>query len=135
MYLKNIFTVVSVIAIGCMVLAPVGAMATSGAIDPSDLLKETGEEAGFAPGDTGEQQLTQMIARIINVLLSVLGVIFFVLVLYGGFLWMTSAGNEEKVKKAKTILTDSVIGLIILLAAYAISRFVIEALISATTGV
>lgn len=134
MNLKNIFTIVGVIAIGCMVLAPVSAMATSGEIDPGGLLRETGEEAGFDVGDTGESQLTQMIARIINVLLSVLGVIFFLLVLYGGFLWMTSAGNEEKVKKAKTILTDSVIGLIILLAAYAISRFVIEALISATTG-
>jgi hypothetical protein len=130
MLLKNIFMVAAVLAVGCMILAPTFAFAE--AIDPGHLLGETGKEAGFNEGGTGEDALITLIARIINVLLSVLGVIFFVLVVYGGFLWMTSQGNEDRVKKAKTILTDSVIGLVILLAAYAISRFVIEALISAT---
>ena len=102
------------------------------AVDPSELLQETGSEAGFEVRDDGQSQLTSFIGRIINVMLSVLGIIFFVLLVYGGFLWMTSAGNDDKVKKAKTLITDAVIGLIIILAAYAISSFVITSLVEAT---
>lgn len=75
-----------------------------------------------------------IVTRIINVTLGLLGIIATVLILYAGFLWMTAGGNDEKVDKAKSILTASVIGLIIILSAYAISRYVLSSLYSATTG-
>ncbi len=63
---------------------------------------------------------------IINVVLGVLGTIATVLIFYAGFLWMTAAGNEDNVTKAKTIMSAAVIGLVIILAAYSISSFVIK---------
>lgn len=128
---KNILTIVCILTIATFVMMPMLTLATE-VLDPSELLQETGGEAGFEVRDDGQSQLTAFIGRIINVMLSVLGVIFFVLLIYGGFLWMTSAGNDEKVKKAKTLITDAVIGLIVILAAYAISSFVITSLVEAT---
>lgn len=128
---KNVLTVVSIMTIACFVMMPMLTLAAAQP-DPSELLQETGAEAGFEVREEGQQQLTAFIGRIINVMLSILGVIFFVLLVYGGFLWMTSQGNEDKVKKAKTLITDAIIGLIIILAAYAISSFVITSLVEAT---
>ncbi|PIR92378.1 hypothetical protein COU01_01910, partial [Candidatus Falkowbacteria bacterium CG10_big_fil_rev_8_21_14_0_10_44_15] len=59
-----------------------------------------------------------------------LGIIFLVLVLYAGFLWMTAAGNEDQVTKAKSILTTSIIGIVIIVAAYAIVTFVLDAILN-----
>ncbi|MEK7084111.1 MAG: hypothetical protein AAB932_02680, partial [Patescibacteria group bacterium] len=60
-------------------------------------------------------------ARIINVVLGLLGIIVTVLIVYAGFRWMTAAGNEDAVKDARKIMFAAVIGLIIVLAAFAIS--------------
>ncbi len=73
-----------------------------------------------------------VVGLFINIVLGVLGVIFLVLTIYAGFLWMTAAGNEEQVKKAKHIVVQAVIGLVITLSAYAISDFVINQLTAAT---
>lgn len=78
--------------------------------------------------DATTNTLPELIGNIIAVLLSVLGIIFVVLVVYAGFLYLTAAGDDTKVKKAKTLLTQSIIGLIIIVAAYAIAAFVIDAL-------
>lgn len=72
------------------------------------------------------------VAHIIQALLSLLGVIFIILVIYAGFLWMTSAGNEENISKAKKIMTAAVIGLVIVLSAYAITTFVINRILIGT---
>lgn len=74
------------------------------------------------------------IARIIQVALGFLGILAVALILYGGFIWMTSAGEPEKIDKAKKILRDAVIGLIIILLAFAIASFVLNALLLATLG-
>jgi hypothetical protein len=50
----------------------------------------------------------------------------------GGFIWMTAGGNEEKVGKAKKMLVAGIIGLIIVVAAYAIARFAVGSIINAT---
>ena len=80
----------------------------------------------------GNQPLEQTLGMLINVLLGLLGIIFLVLVIYAGFLWMTAGGDEKAVAKAKSIMITAVIGLVILLSAYAISSFVLDQLISAT---
>jgi len=65
-----------------------------------------------------------VVANVIKAFLSFLGVLFLGLMIYGGYIWMTSRGNEQRVTKAKNILTNSIIGLIIVLAAYGITIFV-----------
>ena len=86
-------------------------------------LADVGEAAGLQ-----ETSLFSVIGTTIGVFLSILGVIFLILVIYAGFLWMTAAGNDEKVAKAKRILIQAVIGLIITLSAFAITNFVVNAL-------
>ncbi len=69
-----------------------------------------------------------IIARVIRAALGLLGIVFLVLVLYAGFLWMTSAGQEDRIEQAKKMLLNAVIGLIIILSAYAIVLFVMRLL-------
>lgn len=80
------------------------------------------EEAGFQ--ETGSEGLTNMISTVIQLILGFLGVIFLVLIIYAGFKWMIAGGNQEEVTKAKAILKQAIIGLIITLSAYAITWFV-----------
>ncbi len=80
----------------------------------------------------GNRDLVDTIAQIINVILGFLGVIAVVLILMGGFKWMTAAGNEEKVGEAKKLLGAGVVGLVIIFAAFAIASFVVGNLSNAT---
>lgn len=82
----------------------------------------------------GNRDLIDTIAQIINVILGFLGVVAVVLILMGGFKWMTAAGNEEKVGEAKKLLGAGVVGLVIILAAFAIASFVIGNLMNATNA-
>lgn len=89
-------------------------------------------EVGTSAGIETSQTLEQTIGLIINVILGFLGVIFLVLTIYAGFLWMTAGGNSDQVEKAKKMLIQAVIGLVILLAAYAIATFVVTEVGGAT---
>jgi len=80
----------------------------------------------------GTKSVTEIAASIINIFLGLLGIIAVVLIIYGGFLWMTSKGNEEQVKKAKMLIINAVIGLSIISSAYVISRFLLNKLSDAT---
>lgn len=88
-----------------------------------------GTELGFS-----SQTLPGLVGSGINVLLSILGIVFVVLVVYAGFLYLTSQGEETNVKKAKKLLTQSIIGLVIIVAAYAISSYVIDALVTVSSS-
>jgi hypothetical protein len=99
-------------------------------------INDTAGNAGFIgqPLFGKPDSLNSGIGLIIGVLLSLLGVIFLGLTIYGGILWMTAGGKEEQVEKAKNIIANSLIGLVIVLAAYAISYFVINALSGPVTA-
>ncbi len=88
----------------------------------NDPLDAVASQAGY---NTKTTSIDPLIASVIQSLLSLLGVIFLVLMVYGGYLWMTAAGNEEKVTKAKNLMTAAIIGLIIVVGSYAISVFVV----------
>ena len=82
----------------------------------------------------GTNSLGGTIAGIINVVLSFLGIIATVIILLGGFKWMTSQGNSDKVDEAKKLLGAGVIGLAIVVSAYALSRFILGRMFEETTG-
>ncbi len=88
-----------------------------------------GQETGLSKADP-----RIIVGRIIQVGLGLLGVVALVLIVYGGFTIMTAAGNEEKIQKGKNILFYSVIGLLIILASYSITNFVLSSLYTATQG-
>ena len=82
----------------------------------------------------GQQDPRVTIAKIIRVALGFLGILAVSLILYGGFLWMTSEGNEQKIEDAKKVLKNAVIGLAIILASFGIATFIINALLGASGG-
>jgi hypothetical protein len=67
--------------------------------------------------------------RIVQIALSFLGVIAVLIVMYAGFLWMSSDGDEEKIRTAKGILRNGVIGLAIILASWGIATYIINRLV------
>lgn len=83
------------------------------------------KEIGTVFGNSTPADIRTTVAKIINVILGFLGVIFLGLAVYAGFLYMTASGNEEKTKASLDLLRNAVIGLIILLAAWAITRFTV----------
>ncbi|MDQ7815332.1 MAG: pilin [Patescibacteria group bacterium] len=80
----------------------------------------------------GSGDIRQTAARIINVALGFLGIIAVVIVLLGGFKWMIAGGNDEKTNEAKKLIVSGIIGLAIILSAWAITSFVISRLVTAT---
>ena len=76
----------------------------------------------------GWNSVSRIIGAGVGAALSLIGVIFLILMIYAGYNWMTAQGEEEKVEKAKNIIIAAVIGLVIVIAAYAVSWFVINSL-------
>lgn len=98
-----------------------------------DFVDGTADNMGPDDGiKLGSKDPRTMVAQLINVVLTLLGIVAVIIVLLGGFKWMTAAGNEDKVAEAKKLLGAGVIGLVIILAAWGISRFVLNSLFKAT---
>ena len=120
---KIVMAVVAVFVMG-MLFAP--ALPTDAqATDPFGL--DYGTDTGL-----GHADIRTTISSIINVALGLLGIVAVVIVLWGGFRWMTAGGNEEKVGEARKIIFSGVIGLAIILSAFAIATFVLKQLADAT---
>ena len=85
-------------------------------------------------GQAPTKQLPQIVGGIIQAALGLLGIVLVVIIIYAGFLWMTAQGDDAKVTKAKGMIANAVIGMIIIFAAYAITNFVISALLQGTAG-
>jgi len=85
-------------------------------------------EVGAATG-LPETDIRVVVAKIIRTAILLVGIVFFAIVVYGGVVWMTSAGEADKVKRAKDILRNGAIGLVIILASYSIASFVLNALL------
>jgi len=81
----------------------------------------------------GTGSLQNTIANIVRIILGFLGILTVLLILYAGFLWMTSQGNEEQIGKAKGMISAAVIGLVLILAAYSIASFVVNNLSTAVS--
>lgn len=83
----------------------------------------------------GNEDPRIIIASIINVVLGFLGIVAVVIIILGGFKWMTAAGNEDKIDEAKKLITAGIIGLVIIMAAWGIAKFVMSAIYDATGAV
>ena len=124
------FFTIAMLALVSLGLAEPAIAEVNPPIPTEDLL---GLQYGEATG-LGNSDLRSTVARIINVILGLLGIIFIVLTLYSGFTWMTAGGNESKAESARKILFSAVIGLVIILSAFTITNFVLKSGYKATTG-
>ena len=70
------------------------------------------------------KEIPTIIGTVVGAGLAFVGVLFFILMIYGGLLWMTAQGNEQQVTKAKDLIIAAVVGLVIVLSAYAITAYI-----------
>ena len=104
-------------------LAPALMLATMPVVHAQDLNLGTNyvtNEINFATGDPREAAMS-----LVKLLMTFLGIIAVIIMLYGGFIWMTAAGNEDKVDQAKKLIAAGIIGLVIILSAFLIVNFVV----------
>lgn len=81
--------------------------------------------AGFNVLKTSEGQDVRLyVVALIKMVLSATGFLFLILVVYGGYLWMTAAGNEETLTKAKQIISKAIVGFVVIMAAYSLTAFI-----------
>lgn len=100
---------------------------------PGSLRADDGEvksisECNLAKDHAGSTDLMKTLDTIISVVLGVLGLLAVVVIIYGGFMYTSSAGDSTKTKKAKDAIMYGVIGLVIALLAYAIVNFVLSSI-------
>ncbi|MBU1130884.1 hypothetical protein KJ840_02015 [Patescibacteria group bacterium] len=127
-------TLAMLIIISCLLITPL----ISYAVNISDVINDLDKTAQNARiiGENPAEAATiyDIIGQILNLVLTSLGVIFLLLMIYGGLTWMTAGGNQEKVKTAGSIINKAVIGLIIILLAWLLTNFVIFRIIDVTTS-
>jgi cysteine-rich repeat protein len=100
-------------------------VAEQGGVDSFGL--SYGESTGL-----GTTDIRVTIAKIIRAAFGLLGIVALGLMIYGGYTYMTAAGDENKITTARKILINSVIGLAIILSAFSITQFVLNKLADAT---
>lgn len=123
----TILSITSLFVLSMALVSP--ALATAATIVPGDLGLSYGKDIGLGTSD-----IRSTISQIIRVAMGLLGIVAVVIILIGGFKWMTAGGNEDQVGEAKKWIFSGVIGLAIILSAYALASFVIDNLVNATTG-
>lgn len=132
------------------VLLALGAFGFIGVLEPMQSFAQQGVGTGSGAGGSlgtgdflpteftgatglgGETDLQVTIANLIRTVIQFLGIVAVVIVLYGGFKWMTAGGSDDKVAEAKRVLIAGLIGLAIVLTALAITNFAIGSILTAT---
>lgn len=108
-----------------LLVAPLAVAQAQGTATPDPYgLDTTAGGAGIPKTGT----LQTKIGTVTGAILSLVGIAFFLLTLYGGFLWMTARGDDAQAKKAMGVIIDAGIGLVIVSAAYIITKFVFGAI-------
>ena len=124
--MKNFFSITFLTLITA--LMPKSVFAQNNAIE--NARKRLQNAAGSSGIGTGAEP-GEIVGSIINAAVSILGVIAVILIVYAGGMWLTAAGNDEKVNTAKKIIRTTVIGILIVGLAYGITTFIISTVISA----
>ncbi|MDD5527932.1 MAG: pilin [Patescibacteria group bacterium] len=133
--MKKILKSLMVLAVALTIISPLSVIPAM-AIDINDVtqgppvpgvpaVQSIGSVTGLSVSDP-----RTIAANIIKIALGFLGVLAVVIILIGGFKWMTAAGNEEQIEEAKKVLMAGIIGLVIILASWGIANFVLSSLIS-----
>jgi len=116
-----------IIILACLAILLCGGVVLAG----DGGLKTAGEASGLTKTAISKQgDIPAVVGFVLGQATVYLGIIFFLLIVYAGLIWMTASGNESKIEKAKGILIAAAGGLVVVLSAYAIVRFVFGNVIS-----
>lgn len=88
----------------------------------TSLEKTAGSEGAGYSNNQLRQEPAVMIGRLVKTILALIGMLLLILLIYGGFIWMNSHGNETEVKRAQSIIQNALIGVVVVLMAYAITQ-------------
>ncbi len=128
-FLRRFFSTMAMFALVGSV--PLAVSAQSGFLQ-GGLLRQTAGRTGVPT--PGADQLPVIIGNVINALLSVLGFVLLFFMLYAGFLWMTAQGDSKQVDKAKGMIRDAIIGLVIITLSFALTNFVLGTLVNVASS-
>jgi len=111
-----------IVALLCVLISPLGALAQN---KPQPVtvgktgLEDTAGEAGIRTDD-----LSSLAGSVVGYGLGILGTVFLILMIVGGIIWMTAAGNDQRITRAKGLLVAAFIGIAIVFFSYAITALV-----------
>jgi len=116
------------------VLGTYGLLSKSTGVDTAiNGLEETAKKAKLKiEGAEKVDYLPKRIGQILSVVIGLVGVIFLILTIYGGFMWMTAGGNKEQVGMGVSYIKNGAIGVVIILLSYAFVTFIFNQLINNT---
>jgi len=80
----------------------------------------------------GDASIAEIVGQVVKAVLSILGLVALVIFIIAGFQWMTSGGNKEKIQSAQKLMGAAVIGLVIIVIAYAATHFIVSSLAGVT---
>lgn len=132
--MKKKILIASILSIALLLFSAESVFALDLGFGSGGLLGNAAKSGGYDVANTNETTFAQGIGRAVQLLLSFLGIIFTLLMLYAGFIWMTARGNEEAANKSKSTIQMALIGLIIVLGAYAITAFVMNYFFTSSAG-
>jgi len=113
------------LSVALLALAAASFVSTTYAADSNLLSGQEGASDIQGVYGGNNQDIRVTIAKIINIALEFIGLVFFVLIIVAGFQYMTSGGNEEKTKKSMHLLRNAIIGFVIIVMAWGVTRFTI----------
>lgn len=127
--MKNYLKKSSFILLAAILLSFPGFVLAQTSTSPglSDRVNTQAETMQNAAG-LGDVSLGFVISMVIKAALALLGIIFLVIIVFAGYRWMTASGNEEAIQKAQSSIKRAIIGLVIVILAYAITAFVFNQL-------
>jgi hypothetical protein len=132
--LRHVFSFTFVSLTLC--LAPLQSVWAQGFTADETGLTNTAGAAGYATEVPCRDQpggcIPAFIGTLVNALLGLFGSLFLVLIMWGGVQYMFAGGDEGKVKKARQTLQNAILGMLIVIASYAIASFVLDTLAGAT---
>jgi hypothetical protein len=106
-----------------LVLSPMMGVVAAGKLDNASIGIDAVESSNLAIGGAVDPMTTA--TRLINLAMGFLGLIAVCIILLGGFKWMTAGGGEEKIEEAKKLMGAGVVGILIILSAWGIAKYVI----------
>lgn len=116
-------------AVGLALLLPAAVSAQLDVGDAGSILDVTVGQTGVE-----QQDVTTAIGDVIALLLSLVGIFFFIMMVYGGILWMTARGKEDQVDRARRTVVGTAIGLVVTVSGYAMTVLVSDTLLSGGTS-
>ena len=126
---KRIFVITFALFLILTSVTPAMAQRSEAGEDVLRFLGQTSKNAGLTDSPDQDTDVNVIIIALIDVVIGLVGIIFFIQMIFAGIRWMTSGGNEEKIKESKQTIKNSVIGIVITFSAFILVNFIFEQLV------